>query len=595
MKKTTFAFFLICLLLIIGSFSSAYGAWQPPGSGVTPPEGNPEAPINTSDVGQTKWGNLTVNGLFSAINDLLIGPAIPISDNLFNTATHPNFVAKIQGDLGASRYCDVSGNNCKAITELGGNSFWTANGANISNTNTGKVGIGTGATAPAAKLEVVGEAQFTGTGSNSNFNYGSNEDTYIRGGKSGANVFLNELSSNTGNVIMAGNTGKVGIGTASPASGVKLDVNGTVKMTGFQLPAATNPAFKVLTANASGVGTWVTPTGLPYNAVMSTACSGANKSIKTISSTGVVTCEDDDVGAGLSGGVANKVAFWGGANTLDQDTNFHWDDTNKILSIGSAAPYTTSALYVNTTSNKPLYTMDAVNGGVMVGYGGNTIQARTTANSNAKDLVLQPYGGNVVINGPTGAANLTVGGTVTSDVVSATDLTLLGGGAAKIGDATDGPASLDVYGNAVFDGGYAKFLDGANGPQFCNGVGTGCMKITDTNRFSLGTATLDTTPETTVEVSGSVGATSYCDQNGENCLVPGEVFSSFSDFTSTATTYISQNLSGSFRVCFISRVAGNTDGRSPTCDVARNVAQGGGLYTWKANTAYAACSFTCLK
>jgi trimeric autotransporter adhesin len=37
-------------------------------------------------------------------------------------------------------------------------------------------------------------------------------------------------------------------------------------------------------------------------------------------------------------GVANKVAFWTGANTLSNNTNFHWDNTNARLGIGTAAP-----------------------------------------------------------------------------------------------------------------------------------------------------------------------------------------------------------------------------------------------------------------
>lgn len=56
-------------------------------------------------------------------------------------------------------------------------------------------------------------------------------------------------------------SGNVGIGTASPAA--KLDVAGTTKMTGFQLGTSAT-AGQVLTANASGVGTWQSPpTSLP--------------------------------------------------------------------------------------------------------------------------------------------------------------------------------------------------------------------------------------------------------------------------------------------------------------------------------------------
>jgi hypothetical protein len=49
--------------------------------------------------------------------------------------------------------------------------------------------------------------------------------------------------------------GNVGIGTGSPTE--KLDVNGTVKMTGFQLTGSRS-AGDVLTSDASGVGTWQT-------------------------------------------------------------------------------------------------------------------------------------------------------------------------------------------------------------------------------------------------------------------------------------------------------------------------------------------------
>jgi hypothetical protein len=47
--------------------------------------------------------------------------------------------------------------------------------------------------------------------------------------------------------------GNVGIDQVNPTQ--KLDVNGTVKMTGFQLGTSTTAGY-VLTANASGVGTW---------------------------------------------------------------------------------------------------------------------------------------------------------------------------------------------------------------------------------------------------------------------------------------------------------------------------------------------------
>jgi hypothetical protein len=83
----------------------------------------------------------------------------------------------------------------------------------------GNVGIGVN---PLAKLDVNGQVNFRGTNNISHFNIGTNEDTYIRGGKNGSQVFINELSG-AGNVIIGSN---VGIGTTAP--GFPLNFPNTV-------------------------------------------------------------------------------------------------------------------------------------------------------------------------------------------------------------------------------------------------------------------------------------------------------------------------------------------------------------------------------
>jgi len=55
-------------------------------------------------------------------------------------------------------------------------------------------------------------------------------------------------------------TGNIGIGKANPAN--RLDVDGTVEMTGFKMPASASDGY-VLTSDGSGVGTWQPAAGGP--------------------------------------------------------------------------------------------------------------------------------------------------------------------------------------------------------------------------------------------------------------------------------------------------------------------------------------------
>lgn len=85
-----------------------------------------------------------------------------------------------------------------------------------------------------------------GTGTN---DYGLYIDRITGGTSKNYELFINST-----NRLVINNTGNLGIGTINP--GTPLDVNGTSRMTGFQLTTNPGSGF-VLNSNSVGVGTWV--------------------------------------------------------------------------------------------------------------------------------------------------------------------------------------------------------------------------------------------------------------------------------------------------------------------------------------------------
>ena len=125
MPQKLFLPLLIVAGLVVTSLVSAN--WTPP-TGLTPPDcpaGYPgcDAPINVSIVDQFKLGSLGVNKFFQSLGKLFVSNNLastsPDSFRLVGASYDPNYVLMAQGNIGAEKYCDVNGENCKTITELG--------------------------------------------------------------------------------------------------------------------------------------------------------------------------------------------------------------------------------------------------------------------------------------------------------------------------------------------------------------------------------------------------------------------------------------------------------------------------------------------
>ncbi|HBB90012.1 MAG TPA: hypothetical protein DC047_20605 [Blastocatellia bacterium] len=124
----------------------------------------------------------------------------------------------------------------------------------MSISNSGNVGIGT--TSPVAKLDVR-QAGNAGAVATLLTSYGANEDTFIRGGTSAAVVHIGDLASTTSKLLLMENGGNVGIGTASPSSSYKLDVNGAVNASGNISSTGNITASGSISAKYQDVAEWV--------------------------------------------------------------------------------------------------------------------------------------------------------------------------------------------------------------------------------------------------------------------------------------------------------------------------------------------------
>jgi hypothetical protein len=135
---------------------------------------------------------------------------------------------------------------------------------------TGSGGGATGATGPTGAAGAAGATGPTGIGTagaagptgaaGTNGTAGATGPTGAAGaGVSGGTVNYIPKYSSASTVVVSSifdNGTSVGIGTATPASTAKLEVNGQIRIDG-----GSPGAGKVLTSDANGLGTWTTPSG----------------------------------------------------------------------------------------------------------------------------------------------------------------------------------------------------------------------------------------------------------------------------------------------------------------------------------------------
>jgi hypothetical protein len=133
-------------------------------------------------------------------------------------------------------------------------------------TPAGMVGIGN-ISSPSASLHVArgtgnfGTAAFVGTTYTSHFNNSTTEETYIRGGKAGSAVIIND--ANIGNIqLVPGTTGKVGIGISAPVERLHLNA-GIFQITGDIAATNTNTGLRAGYRTTGTAYSWLQSTNTP--------------------------------------------------------------------------------------------------------------------------------------------------------------------------------------------------------------------------------------------------------------------------------------------------------------------------------------------
>jgi|GEM_PF-5493257 len=270
-------------------------------------------------------------------------------------------------------------------------------------TDAGNVGIGT--TSPNLKLDVNGVTGYPialGSGAQTKgvARFGTAQDIYLDFGTADAapwgfwmqaHTIANDISFP---ILLNPLGGNVGIGTTSPAQ--KLDVAGTVQMTGIKLTTGATNGYALI-SDVNGVGTWQ-PAG---SGTISGSCSSGTNYVPKMSGTSAITCSQiydngTNVGIGTSSPAAklNIVSNSTNTNGIDVEHTVTSGTNYGVLSNVSGSAYWTALMGGTNSSTVTGDTYGAAY--TLTGSGIYNIAIRA---DNAATATTGNYGGWFVVTG----------------------------------------------------------------------------------------------------------------------------------------------------------------------------------------------------
>ena len=109
---------LLVLAAVLSIGLSVALAWTDPTQ--APPAGNTQAPVNVGPSNQTKAGQLWSTSFLGSNGGGYFAGVVGIGDPTPDTGTGGPLKVDVEGNVGATKYCDQLGNNCYTTTEMGG-------------------------------------------------------------------------------------------------------------------------------------------------------------------------------------------------------------------------------------------------------------------------------------------------------------------------------------------------------------------------------------------------------------------------------------------------------------------------------------------